>query len=122
MSYRKTIVCLANSRKWQGRCIAGMEWDGRKAGAWVRPVTAMEKGALMQQRICGNGRDPQLLDLVEIEFAAPQQHPFQPENHAIDPRSQWKHRGSVSAKDMLPFVEIVKGPLWANVGSSKHGQ
>ena len=76
----------------------------------------------MQQRICANGRDPQLLDLIEIEFAAPQQHPFQPENHAIDPRGQWKHQGSISAKDLLPFVETVKGPLWANVGSSKHGQ
>ena len=76
----------------------------------------------MQQRFCANGRDPQLLDLVEIEFVSPQQHPFQPENHAIDPRSQWQHRGSVSWKDVVTAAEEVKGPLWANVGSSKYGQ
>ncbi len=88
----------------------------------MRPVSALEKGALMNQRLCANGRDPQLLDLIEIGFVSPQEHPFQPENHAIDPRSQWKHQGSVSAKDLVPFVEDVKGPLWANVGSSKCGQ
>jgi hypothetical protein len=84
----------------------------------------MEKGVLMQERLCGyrNGRDPQLLDLIEIEFLAPQQHPFQPENHVINLRSRWQHRGTGSCKDALPAVENVKGPLWANVGSSKHGQ
>ena len=76
-----------------------MEWDGQKAGAWVRPVSAMEKGTLMQQRFCANGRDPQLLDLVEIEFVAPQQHPFQPENHAIDPRITWQYRALFPGKN-----------------------
>ena len=27
MSYVKTIVCLANSRKLTGRCVAGKEWN-----------------------------------------------------------------------------------------------
>lgn len=88
----------------------------------MRPVSAMEKGALMQQRFCANGRDPQLLDLFEIPFVAPQQHPFQPENHAIDPLVAWQYRGSLSWKELAAAVENVKGPLWANVGSSKHGQ
>ena len=39
----KRIVCLANSRKYSGRCIAGKELlaDGRP-GRWIRPVSARE--------------------------------------------------------------------------------
>ena len=34
------IVCLANSRKLAGRCIAGREWsEAREAGCWIRPVS-----------------------------------------------------------------------------------
>jgi hypothetical protein len=47
MPYRKTIVCLANSRKYQGRCVAGVEWQGQMIGGWIRPVSGMERGALI---------------------------------------------------------------------------
>jgi hypothetical protein len=38
----------------------------------------MEKGVLVYERFCGNanGRDPRLLDLLEIEFLVPQPHTF----------------------------------------------
>ena len=40
----KRIVCLANSSKLNGRCIAGKEIieDGR-VGDWIRPVSVREK-------------------------------------------------------------------------------
>lgn len=40
----KRIVCLANSRKLAGRCIAGREWSTAGAGDWVRPVSKREHG------------------------------------------------------------------------------
>ncbi len=38
----KRIVCLANSRKLQGRCIAGRELVSGKPAAWIRPVSDRE--------------------------------------------------------------------------------
>ena len=123
MSYKKTIVCLANSRKYQGRCVAGLEWRYSKPGVWVRPVSGMEKGILVYERFCGNanGRDPRLLDLIEIEFLVPQPHAFQQENHRIDPRLRWTFRGTVKPEQLLSAVVKVRGPLWVNAGSSKKG-
>ena len=39
MKYTKTILCLANSRKMSGRCIAGKEVREEGYGAWIRPVS-----------------------------------------------------------------------------------
>lgn len=39
MTYSKTIVCFANSRKISGRCIAGKEWNDGNVGKWIRPVS-----------------------------------------------------------------------------------
>lgn len=37
-----TIICLANSRKYQNRCIAGLT----PAGRWVRPVSKLPDGSV----------------------------------------------------------------------------
>jgi hypothetical protein len=123
MPYTKTIICLANSRKYQGRCVAGLEWNGRAPGKWIRPVSGMDKGVLNYERFCGNsnGRDPRLLDLIRIEFLVPQPHAFQSENHRIDPCKRWTHCGSLKWQQLLPAVSRAKEPLWANAGSSKQG-
>lgn len=39
MSVVKRIVCLANSRKLSGRCVAGKEWTAEGPGRWIRPVS-----------------------------------------------------------------------------------
>lgn len=123
MPYSKTIVCLANSRKYQGRCVAGLEWNGRSVGKWIRPVSGMDKGVLVYERFCSNsnGRDPRLLDLISIEFLVPQPHAFQSENHRIDPCKRWVHKGSVRWQQLLGALERPKGPLWTNRRSTKNG-
>ena len=123
MPFRKTIVCLANSRKYQGRCVAGLEWDARKIGGWIRPVTWLPRGVLINERFCGNayGRDPRLLDVLDIEFLAPQPHAYQTENARIDPGKRWTYRGSVQPQVLLPAVQRIRGPLWVNAGSTRFG-
>jgi len=39
MATVKRIVCLANSRKPNGRCVAGVELSGGRPVAWIRPVS-----------------------------------------------------------------------------------
>lgn len=124
MPFRKTIVCLANSRKYQGRCVAGLEWNAQRPGGWIRPVSGLERGVLINERFCGNanGRDPRLLDVIDIEFLVPQPHAFQVENARIDPGKRWTYRGTVKPEALLPAVQQVRGPLWVNEGSTKFGR
>ena len=59
------IVCLANSRKLSGRCVAGKLLDG--SGQWVRPVSAREHEEVsLDERRYDNGEDPLLRDVVNL--------------------------------------------------------
>ena len=44
----KRIVCLANSRKMHGRCVAGREWRDGLAGQWIRPVSNREQQEVLE--------------------------------------------------------------------------
>jgi hypothetical protein len=122
MPYKRTILWLANSRKYQGRCVAGLAWQSHQPGRWVRPVSGLERGVLINERFCGNanGRDPRLLDLIEIDFLVPQ-HRYQAENARIDPCKRWTFRGTAKPEQLLPAVQRVRGPLRVNAGSTKFG-
>ena len=70
----KTIVCLANSRKLSGRCVAGLELsNGRRVG-WIRPVSAREHEEVSEhERQYEDGSDPRVLDLMSVPLVHP--HP-----------------------------------------------
>jgi hypothetical protein len=62
---RKTIVCLANSYKHGGRCIAGVSLDD---GAWIRLRGKADDGALCAcEYALEDGSEPNLLDVIEVE-------------------------------------------------------
>ena len=72
---RKLFVCLANSRKYSGRCIAGIELCYRSDGRlhivenaqhqpqWIRPISQSDFGELASHWV----RHIKLGDLVELE-------------------------------------------------------
>jgi hypothetical protein len=81
------IICLANSRKLRGRCVAGLRTDG---GGWIRPVAPTEEGTLFGQHYyLDNGSDAQILDFIRIEVSKAKPEAHQPENWVIGD-AQWE--------------------------------
>lgn len=122
MSYTKTIICLANSRKLTGRCVAGKEWDGCRPGVWCRPVSARERGELTSERwYARSWHDPKLLDLIQVGLLGPHSSGCQTENHLVDTTFRWRFVGRVPAQCLLASIDQPKGPLWVNGESTAGG-
>lgn len=121
MKYVKRIVCLANSRKMSGRCIAGLEIEGNQVGGWIRPVSnrSTEEISLFERRF-EDGSEPDLLDILEIPMLEPRPHACQTENHLIDEEYYWVKVGDFP-RQQLPQLCEVPNPLWVNGFNSYNG-
>lgn len=71
---KKTIICLANSKKHNGRCLAGIEVKAKHENyilvknnsnmpKWVRPVSSLGSGQLS----LGETQNIKILDVLEID-------------------------------------------------------
>lgn len=87
---KKRIVCLANSWKNHGRCVAGVDLD---TGKWIRPVNP--GGAKLYKSQIKNqfGNQPQVLDIINIPLKEKEPLYYQPENYIIDSESEWQLEG-----------------------------
>ena len=122
MSITKRIVCLANSRKLQGRCIAGKEWTDGKVGSWIRPVSAREHQEVSEyERQYENGEDPCVFDIVYIPLVKPLPQDYQSENWLLDPDSCWKKTGLIDWKDLSTLLDPVE-TLWIDGHSTYNGR
>jgi hypothetical protein len=121
MSYSKRIICLANSRKPAGKCVAGKELLGDQAGVWIRPVSnrPSHEISLKEQRY-SDGHLPQLLDIVEISFLSATPAAHQTENHKIDSKTRWERKGRFAIDDLSGIVDNPP-TLWENGESTKSG-
>jgi hypothetical protein len=120
--YTKTIICLANSRKITGRCVAGKEVGSGGPGAWVRPISGRQTGELSEEdRRYENGQDPKLLDIVRIPMVEPKPHGFQTENHLIDDGYYWTKERQATWGELKAALDKVSGALWDNSSSSYNG-
>jgi hypothetical protein len=121
--YLKKILCLANSRKHAGRCIAGIEITGGGFGDWIRPISARSSHELSEEeRGYENGQDPKVLDVISVPLSSPHASVYQTENHIIDPNYYWTKRRTATWTEVLGAVETIEGPLWINGHSTSIGQ
>lgn len=99
------MICLANSRKPGGLCVAGIDYNLRRMGVWVRPVTPDGSGAVRaEQSRYADGIDLGVLDVVSVPVTGPSAHNFQTENWQINPSEPWVFRNRVSWKH-LSYLE-----------------
>ena len=124
MRTSKRIVCLANSRKLAGRCIAGREWDGSEAGDWIRPVSRREGQEVSEyERQYEDGSDPRVLDVIDvpvIEPAVREAESWQSENWLLDEEWYWRKAGRIPWFDLPEFVDDER-PLWFDRFHTHHG-
>jgi hypothetical protein len=118
----KRIVCLANSRKLNGRCVAGKELAEGKAIAWIRPVSAREHEEVSEyERQYEDGSDPAVLDVIDVPLLAARPKGYQPENWLLDPNVYWVKTNRVGWRDLAGLADPVE-PLWINGHSTYNGQ
>lgn len=90
---KKNLICLANSKKYTERCIAGIELANssrlgyryeivkrRDNPVWIRPVSDSEHGEIASQLV----DHINLLDVVEIKFPTAHPQGYQSENVLFD--------------------------------------
>lgn len=121
MAVTKRVVCLANSRKLSGRCIAGKEFAKGKPGGWIRPVSSREHEEVSErERQYKDGSDPRVLDIVDVPLLKPKAKDYQQENWLIDPTAYWSKAGRVGLAELKALVDPI-GALWVNSSSSYAG-
>ena len=118
----KRLVCLASSRKPQGRCIAGKELlaDGRP-GKWVRPVSGREnEGVSAWERRYRDGGEPRVLDVMDVPLLSAQPNSYQAENWVIASGRRWRRVDRMAWSQLAKLVDPL-APLWTNSHSTFHG-
>ena len=119
----KRVVCLANSRKNAGRCIAGKEMSGdAKSGQWIRPVSNRENEAVSEgERFYADGTDPEILDIIEVPLLGPKPKAYQQENWLLNPSRQWRKIGRLGWDNLMQLADP-DAPLWTNGFHSRGGE
>ncbi|MFI5521969.1 dual OB domain-containing protein [Streptomyces platensis] len=119
MATVKTLVCLANSRKNAGRCVAGMVDEGSKQ--WIRPVSARPNREVSEdERQYADSSDPRVLDIIAVPLLRPQARSYHSENWLLDPHYYWVKTGRAEWDTLLTLEQHPK-TLWTNGYSTFHG-
>jgi hypothetical protein len=117
----KRILCLANSKKMSGRCVAGREVLANGPGPWIRPISARPSEEVSEdERQYQNGSDPRVLDVMDIPLIGHQPHACQTENWLLDPNSYWERVQQVGWDELKDYVENPP-TLWTNGRSTING-
>jgi hypothetical protein len=72
----KQFICLANSNKSMGRCLAGIEVSEPQGQVWIRPVSKTYSGALPIDLV----KDIRLLNVVTLDITETCPDGYQVEN------------------------------------------
>jgi len=110
------ILCLANSRKRSGRCVAGLRLDG---GCWIRPVTAHPDGILEAWHYTLYDRThARVLDALQITVEEPRPQPNQPENWLVATKKWPLLARPARDADALPVLRAALAPGPAIFGTT----
>lgn len=117
----KRILCLANSKKMSGRCVAGREVLDTAPGPWIRPVSARPTEEVSEdERQYQDGSDPRVLDVIDVPLIRHQPHACQTENWLLDPGYYWTKVRQVGWAELQRYVEN-PATLWTNTRSTYNG-
>jgi len=96
------LIILANSYREGQRCIAGVDVQ---TGAWIRPVSSLDKMTITFGMRNLDGKEPELLDVIEIplEDHGPDVG-CQPENRLLKP-GHWTKVGALTAQQAMGYCE-----------------
>lgn len=115
----KRVLCLANSRKLNGRCVAGIVVE--EPDEWIRPVSDREHQEVSEyERQYEDGGDPQVLDLIDIPLLERAPLDFQKENWLLNPKYYWSKVGQFDVGQLEPYCQK-NGTLWMNGTSTYNG-
>ncbi|GHV83894.1 hypothetical protein AGMMS50212_12340 [Spirochaetia bacterium] len=118
-NFKKTIICLAASRKPGGRCIAGK--DSTNTSTWIRPVNNGDADSIDNlQSKYEDGTLAQVLDKIEISFSEKIPKLHQTENLLIT-NEKWIKKGTIALTDLKKLQDKPKS-LWSNWNSSYNGR
>lgn len=117
----KRIICVANSRKRSGHCVAGKELTLDGPGPWIRPISSRSSEELAAwERRYRDGSEPGLLDIFDVPLRGPHPTSCQTENWLIDPSRRWERVGRLGHGD-LPQLLDDPPLLWSNESRTYHG-
>jgi hypothetical protein len=121
--YEKRLICLANSRKPpSGRCVAGKELVGGRAGTWIRPVSSRPGHEVSEEeRRYEPGTKAQLLDIVSVPLDHPSPYGHQVENHVLDAEYYWTKVGVATWAQVEAAVDGHDPAFWSHSQSTYHG-
>lgn len=110
MSVMKQLICLANSSKLSGRCVAGKEWfDEERISEWIRPVSERPTREVSEyERQYEDGSDPQLLDIIAVPMKNHEPEGHQPENWLIEETEYWEKIGTWPTRELQALVDDVE--------------
>ena len=118
----KRILCLANSRKTQGRCIAGKVLTDTAPAEWIRPVSERANQEVSErERQYEDGSDPRVLDIIDVSLIKPTPSQHQPENWLLDSTEYWVKKDQVKEDSLQSYVDPVTS-LWINGHSTYNGE
>lgn len=117
----KIFICLANSRKVSGRCIAGKELVNGTCGGWIRPISERDSHEISESdRRYKDGTTAQVFDIIRLKLKRKAEHHAQSENYIIDDGYYWSKEGRYSGQ--LELLLDAPPSLWQLEYSSYNGK
>lgn len=105
----RELLCLANSEKYNERCVAGVDIE---TGEWIRPVSDREHGELRTNHwYTERAYEPRPLDIISVPLGEPVPEPHHPENWSLA-EEKWKlrERGLTEQSTELLVDTLHSGP------------